>query len=110
MSLLKYVERLKRMDDLISRKATGCAAEFARKLNISQSQLFNELKEMRELGAPIQYCQTRKTYFYENEGELTISFKTSSFIKGGTKLINSNNIRVLKSNIVLGLPIFYNFN
>ena len=29
MSLLKYMERLKRMDDLIRRKATGCADEFA---------------------------------------------------------------------------------
>ena len=29
MSLLKYIERLKRMDDLIRRKATGCADEFA---------------------------------------------------------------------------------
>jgi biotin operon repressor len=53
MSLLKYIDRLKRMDDLIRRKATGSPEEFSQKLNISRSQLLQDLKELKELGAPI---------------------------------------------------------
>ena len=39
MSLLKYLERAKRMDDLIRRKATGNVEEFASKLGISQKRM-----------------------------------------------------------------------
>jgi len=84
MSLLKYIDRLRRMDDLIRMKATGCANDFAHKLGISQSQLFQDLKEMKELGAPIQYCPLRKSYIYESEGRLTIDFMSEGrSIKGG---------------------------
>lgn len=84
MSLLKYVDRLKRMDDLIRRKATGNAKEFSRKINISQSQLFAELKEMRELGAPIEYCTVTKSYFYSKDCRLILDFVESGrLIRGG---------------------------
>jgi len=84
MSLLKYVERLKRMDDLIRRKATGSAYEFSKKLNVSQSQLFAELKEMRQLGAPIQYCSVTKTYFYSKDCRLILDFvEEGRMIRGG---------------------------
>src|SRR5688572_25468499 len=85
MSLLKYVERLKRMDDLIKRKATGNAAEFAGKLNISQSQLFQDIKEMKQLGAPIAYCATRRSYYYERNCRLVFDFAQEGHeIIGGT--------------------------
>jgi predicted DNA-binding transcriptional regulator YafY len=83
MSLLKYVERLKRMDDLIKRKATGNARDFASKLKISESQLYQDLKEMRQLGAHVKYCTYRETYLYEGECRLIIEFVSTSEIKDG---------------------------
>lgn len=84
MSILKYIDRLKRMDDLIRRKATGSAIEFAEKLEISPSQLFQDLKEMRALGAPIDYCPKRKSYFYGKEGKLVLDFTNEGqAVKGG---------------------------
>ncbi len=89
MSLLKYVERLKRMDDLIRRKSTGCAEEFAEKLGISQSQLFQDLKEMKELGAPIEFSPHRGSYIYENEGHIIVDFvKEGHRLKGGKNIFN----------------------
>lgn len=67
MSLLKYVDRLKRMDDLIRRKATGRAGEFASKLGISRSMLMENLREMKEMGAQIYYCPHRRSYYYVND-------------------------------------------
>lgn len=81
MSLLKYIERLKRMDDLIRRKATGSVDEFAGKLGISRSQVSQDLLELRQLGAPIKYCNYRKTYYYENDVSLIFDF-----VKGGNKI------------------------
>lgn len=88
MSLLKYIERLKRMDDLIRRRATGTAEEFSRKLEISKSQLFQDLKEIRELGAHVTYCHTRKSYVYENNCKLVLTFDQSYNIRGGNKFQN----------------------
>jgi hypothetical protein len=74
MSLLKYIERLKRMDDLIKRKATGCPDEFADKLGISKSMLMLNLAELKEMGALIRYDSNRKTYFYEQGCRLKFEF------------------------------------
>ncbi|MDZ4810483.1 MAG: HTH domain-containing protein [Bacteroidota bacterium] len=85
MSLLKYIERLKRMDDLIRRKATGKADEFATKLGISRSQLLQDVKELRELGAPIAYCYTSQSYIYTRPYSLTFNME---IIRGGKNIFN----------------------
>lgn len=93
MSLLKYIERLKRMDDLISRKATGCAKEFAKKLGISKSQLYEDLNDMKDLGAPIEYCSQRKSYIYQSETHFLIVFqKEGSLLKGGKNILHDSSI------------------
>ena len=109
MSLLKYIDRLKRMDDLIQRKATGSAREFSEKMNVSQSQLFLELKEMRELGAPIEYCSVTRSYYYLKNCRLILDFKAEGkVLKGGRKYFDSfthsDNIGVL--GFTFGLQVF----
>jgi hypothetical protein len=102
MSLLKYIERLKRMDDLIRRKATGCSNTFAEKLNISRSQLLQDIKELRELGAPIEFCPIRKSYIYTTECSLSLSFlEHSESLKGG-----KNNFEFFDQSSMTGLSLF----
>jgi hypothetical protein len=72
MSLLKYIQRLKRMDDLIRRKATGTPDEFAARLGLRKSVLMDELRELKELGAEITYCRRSNSYYYEQEFILKI--------------------------------------
>jgi phage antirepressor YoqD-like protein len=72
MSLLKYIERVKRMDDLIRRKATGTPEEFAKRLGVGKTMLMEELRELKLLGAEFYYCKTSQSYCYENEFELKI--------------------------------------
>ena len=78
MSLLKYIERLKRMDDLIRRKATGTPDEFAARLGFGKSVLMDELRELKELGAEITYCRESRTYYYEQNFILKIGTLDSS--------------------------------
>lgn len=61
MSLLKSIYRLKRLDSLIKKEATGTAEEFAEKIGISRSMLMINLDEMREMGAMIKFCPDRPT-------------------------------------------------
>jgi predicted DNA-binding transcriptional regulator YafY len=72
MSLLKYIERLQRMDSLISMKSTGTPNEFAEKLGIKRSTLFQTLQEMRELGVDIRYSSGRQSYYYADNKRLKI--------------------------------------
>lgn len=60
------------MDDLIRRSATGNSNEFADKLGISRSVLMENLRELRQLGAEIDYNYQRQSYFYTREFKLVI--------------------------------------
>ena len=60
MSLVKYIARLQRMDSLIARRATGPPEEFANKMNLSRSTLFETLQEMKFMGVDIKYSNVRE--------------------------------------------------
>ena len=75
MSLFKYVERLRRMDSLISMMATGTPGEFAEKLEIRRSTLFLSLQEMREMGVNIKYSCFRQSYYYADNRRIKIKLE-----------------------------------
>ena len=60
------------MDSLISLRATGTPAEFAEKLGMKRSTLFQYLQEMRELGVNIGYSYIRQSYYYVDGRRLRI--------------------------------------
>ena len=68
------IERFEKIDYLISKKCTGTPTQFANKLDISESTLFEFLNIFKENGAPILYNKFKETYFYEEEGNLKIFF------------------------------------
>jgi len=104
MSILKYIDRLKHMDSLLRRNATGTPEQFASKLGISKSTLYDNLKDFKELGAEIGYCKYLESYYYEDDCALFFSFKSNILkendinkIKGG---FNSTYRRTLHTPII----------
>ncbi|HTH58446.1 MAG TPA: HTH domain-containing protein [Cyclobacteriaceae bacterium] len=87
MSLLKYIDRLKRMDSLIKKEVTGTSNEFAEKLGISRSMLMENLNELKELGAEIAYCSYRRTYHYTNKFSIVIG--AAETVTGGINFFRS---------------------
>ncbi|MCX6254352.1 MAG: hypothetical protein NTV31_07735 [Bacteroidia bacterium] len=75
MSLIKYIERLRRMDTLISMRATGTPEEFAEKLGLRRSTLFLSLQEMREMGVDIKYSWIRQSYYYADNRRIKIKLE-----------------------------------
>ncbi len=71
----KFIERFKKIDYLISIRGTGTPAQFATKLEISESMLYEYLKVLRDQGAPIAYDNDRQTYYYEKKGGFKFSFE-----------------------------------
>ena len=77
MSLLKYIGRLKQMDELIQNRSTGTSKEFAKRLGISVSVLKENIREMKELGASIEFSRISKSYYYSKESYLWLNFEKS---------------------------------
>lgn len=75
MSFIKYIERLRRMDSLISMMVTGTPVEFAEKLGIRRSTLFQSLQEMREMGMNIKYSNIRQSYYYADNRRIKIKLE-----------------------------------
>lgn len=74
MSILKYIYRLQRIHNLIRMKATGPPDKFAEKLGVSRSTLMDNLNNLKEINAPIKYCKTLRSYYYEGEFNFTIEY------------------------------------
>ena len=105
MTIYKYVNRFKRIDQLIRQQRTGTPKDLASKLQISESHVYNCIDELKDLGLPIVYCRTRQTYYYSDSVQLNINFSIVNLttqeimeIDGGMNLTNffahSNTIGV----------------
>jgi len=82
MSFLKAIKRLEYVNHLIKTKATGDLSTLARKCGMSKRAMTDFLNLAREMGAEIKYDRARKTYYYVENGEITIS----RFMKYGEKM------------------------
>lgn len=79
MPLTKYINRIKYVDYLIKRKATGDLNKLAEKNKLCKSAMAAFLNEMKSLGFPIKYDRTRKSYYYDEAGEMVKNL----FVKDG---------------------------
>lgn len=111
MSLLKTIERIKRIDYFLKKESTGTAEEFGAKIGLSRSMLLENLREMRDLGAKLEYCPRRRSYVYLNDFSLIIGCGMKNSVKGGTNHLiltfnkiffsESNGIGHLRNNLVV---------
>ena len=69
-NLYKKVERLKRINFFIQIKVTGRPKEFADKLGISRSSVYDYINELRKFGAEIDYCRKRFSFYYLEDFKL----------------------------------------
>ena len=90
MKLLEQLRMLERLDQLIRMKATGTPKQLARRLDISERQVYRLIHEMKESGFPIDYCKERQSYYYSGKGkllfELILEEQTCLRVKGGKKM------------------------
>ena len=70
----QYLSLLLELDQFIRRKGTGSPPEFAQKMGISERSLYEYLKVLKELGAPIRFSRQDHSYYYEIDGQFYISF------------------------------------
>lgn len=78
MCVIKYVDRLLRIDALVFMKATGTPEQFAGKLGISRSTLFQTLQEIRfHMNVDIRYSCERQSYYYADNRRIKIIIESA---------------------------------
>uniref|UniRef100_UPI0040485234 HTH domain-containing protein n=1 Tax=Roseivirga sp. TaxID=1964215 RepID=UPI0040485234 len=77
--MLKQIERIQRIHELIKKRATGTPKELALKLNLSERQIYNLLELMKALGAPITYSSKLYTYCKLPFGLIQLKLEFLSF-------------------------------
>ena len=100
MTINKYVNRLRQINQLIRQQRTGSPKELATKLGISERQVYNSIDYLRDKEVPISYCRFRKTYYYFEPVDLRISFSLVNLSTQETKEIDGG-----KNNIQIFLPL-----
>jgi len=60
-------------------KSTGSPEDFAEKLGIRRSTLFESLQEMREMGVNIKYSFLRQSYYYADGRRIKVILEDDSF-------------------------------
>jgi len=80
------------MDLLISMMSTGTPEEFAGKLGLRRSTLFQSLQEMREMGVDIRYSCLRQSYYYADSRRIKINVE-NSIHQDPEKVLSSNNAK-----------------
>jgi hypothetical protein len=69
------IQRLRRLDHLIRHRGTGSPATLAKKIGISERSLYDYLKIMKDMGAPITYSRDKGSYYYKEYGSFHIAFR-----------------------------------
>lgn len=74
MNTIKQLERLRKIHEFIKVANTGTPKEFAIRLQLSESQLYNILEDLKIKGFPISYSKSLKSYVYIDDCELEIIY------------------------------------
>lgn len=79
MNLLDTLKTIERLDQLIRLKATGSPLELSKRLETSERTIYNIIRTMKNMSAPIYYCKAVQSYCYEDE----VRFKFGFYCKNG---------------------------
>lgn len=65
------------LDRRIREQNTGTSKELAETLDISRSQLFEVMSELKDFGAEICFSRNRRTYYYANDFDIKLTIETN---------------------------------
>ena len=89
MPVMKYINKLLRINTLVKLRATGSPKELAAKLGISERSVYEYIHNMKELGAPIAFSYYHNSYIYYIDGELVITFAINEVEKNEARDISA---------------------
>jgi biotin operon repressor len=79
MNFIHQIEKFQKLNTLIEQEKTGTPKEFAQKLKISKSKLYELMDDLKSFGVEIKYSRKVKTFYYVNSSKLDINFSFRPF-------------------------------
>ncbi|MGA9269994.1 MAG: DNA-binding protein [Lutimonas sp.] len=73
MNNLKQIEKLRKMHAMIKLETTGSPRVMAKKMHVSERQLYNLIDQLRTMDAPIRFNRSSNTYYYTHDFELLVN-------------------------------------
>ena len=73
MKVFTYLDRISKMQTLMEQECTGTPSEFASRLGVGRTSLYELLDELKSKGAPIVYSKSAKTFYYSRPYEISVS-------------------------------------
>ncbi len=80
-TILKQLELIHRIDNLIRIQATGSAETLAEKLGISKTKIYRIINVMKQLGAPVEYNFRVQSFVYKSSVGFTVGFYEATIYK-----------------------------
>ncbi len=81
MKTLKQLERLRKAHKLIQQENTGTPAEFAKKLHVSERELYRILEYLKGVDALISFSRTSNSYYYTGDFDLLVNVSVQVLVK-----------------------------
>lgn len=73
MNTLKQIEQLRKLHGMIKLETTGSPKMMAKKMRVSERQLYNLIDQLRTMDAPIRFNRRANTYFYTHDFDLLVN-------------------------------------
>lgn len=91
MTFFQKLERYERMLCLMKRRATGSPSEFAKRMDISESTLYDNLNDLKCRGADVQFSEAYQSYVLLNDFDIVFGCSNLELnkIKGGKTIFNT---------------------
>ena len=81
MNIEQQAERIKYVHKVILDEKTGSPNDFAKKLNISRSQLYNIIEMLKEYDAPIKYNKKANSFYYTKSFDLQLTYSLTILLE-----------------------------
>lgn len=88
MKAIHYLERIERIHKLVSQECTGNPIEFARRLGISRTRLYEILDDLKLEGAPIVYSKSCRTFYYKEPFNISVSLEFKPLDPTNSRRVN----------------------
>lgn len=87
MNFIKQIDRIKKTHNLILNQQTGNPDQFAIKLHISRSHLYNVPESLKDFGAVLRYSKKSESFYYDSPFDLELHYSLKIISNNETKEI-----------------------
>ncbi len=83
--IIKQIELIARIDQLIRLEATGCPVSLSKRLGVSKTTLYRIINTMKDLNAPVVYDPYVESFVYEEAVGFQFGFYTSATLSANAQ-------------------------